>query len=282
MKKIEKLLKQDDLTIGEINLLKRINSLATEIEKNLASTGEKLSKLQKEYATLRPISTVLMLDPTIKAKYDKIQEVDTTSYYHGFQHIKNVVKNMQKFIMAFNIDDVTADKLLTAVIFHDIGRTNVGKDHDILSADYFSEYIQQDDNIFFTRISMNDEAIEEIRNAILLHEQKEDLDKLNTFQLLVNLVDKLDITKDRINLNNPLNPKLPSFKFDLFREIYLDVNQLNLIIEDGALVLNFYCNNNMSLERLYSIPFMRVVDKLHKELASRYNLEAKARINTSY
>ena len=171
-------------------------------------------------------------------------------------------------------------KLLTAVIFHDIGRTNVGKDHDKFSADYFSEYMRQDDNAFFTRVSMNDEDFRVIKNAILLHEQKEDLDKLDNFQLLVNFVDKLDVTKDRINLNNPLDPQLPSYKFDLFREIYLDVNDLNPIVEDGALILDFDCNDNMTMERLYSIPFMQVVDKLHKEFAKRYNLEAQTKINT--
>lgn len=296
MEKITKLLKQDGLTIEEINLLKRINSLADRIEqynliiyqgkldtkeddKTLAVVREELRKLQREYVRLRPVSTILMLDPTIKAKYDKIQEVDTTSYYHGFQHIKNVVKNMQKLITAFNIDDVTADKLLTAVIFHDIGRTNIGKDHDKFSADYFDEYIRQDDNALFLRISINDKDIREIKNAILLHEQKEELDKLDNFQLLVNFADKLDVTKERINLDNLLDPELPSYKFDVFREIYLDVNDLNILVEDGALVLDFECNDNMTLERLYSIPFMQVVDKLHKEFAKRYNLEAKTKIN---
>lgn len=298
MDKIENLLKQEGLTIDEINLLNKINYLANEIDRDiriiyqgewdseddmkmLASVREELPKLEREYATLRPISTVLMLDSTIKAKYDKIQEVDTTSYYHGFQHIKNVVKNMQKFIMAFNIDDVTADKLLTAVIFHDIGRTNVGKDHDKFSADYFTEYMRQDDNAFFARISMNDKDTAEIKHAILLHEQKENLDKLDDFQLLVNFADKLDVTKERINLNNPLDPSLPSYKFDLFREIYLDVNDMNIIIDAGALVLDFECNDNMTLERLYSVPFMQVVDKLHKELARRYKLEAIVNISTN-
>ena len=45
--------------------------------------------------------------------------------------------------------------------------------------------------------------------------------------------------------------------------------------KDGKLILEFEGNDNLSLERLYSIPFMQVVDKLHKEFSSRYNLEAK-------
>ena len=298
MDKIKNLLQQGEFTSEEINLLDRINELAKKIEtdiillyqgewdtsedmKMLEETREELPRLKKEYASLRPVSTVVMLDPVIKAKYDKIQEVDTTSYYHGFQHIKNVIRNMQRLITALNIDDVTADKLLTAVIFHDIGRTSVGKGHDVFSAGYFSEYMNQDDITLFTRISMDDRDTEEIKRAILLHEQKEDLDKLDNFQLLVNFADKLDVTKERINLNNPLDPELPSYKFDLFREIYWDVNDLNILIQDGTLVLDFSCNDNMTLERLYSIPFMQVVDKLHKELARRYNLEARTIITPS-
>ena len=81
-------------------------------------------------------------------------------------------------------------------------------------------------------------------------------------------------------MNNPLDPELPSYKFDLYREIYLDVNNLNIFVEDGSLILDFECNDNMSFDRLYSIPFMQVVDKLHKELARRYKLEAIANIST--
>ena len=56
---------------------------------------------------------------------------------------------------------------------------------------------------------------------------------------------------------------------------------MNPVIADGALILEFEGNENLSLERLYKIPFMQVVDKLHKEFARRYNLEAKVRISTT-
>jgi len=297
MKKIEEILKTGKLDENEIDLLKRIDNLATKIERDiiiiyqgewntaedmkmLASVREELPRYEEEYKKLRPISTVVMLDPVIKEKYDTIQKVDETSYYHGFQHIKNVVNTMKKFIDALGIDDTTADKLLTAIIFHDIGRTNVGKDHDKNSAKYFIDYIKDGNiNELFSRLSLTELDIYEIKTAILLHEQKEDLEKLTDFQLLVNFTDKLDVTKERINLNNQLDPERPSYKFDVFRDIYLDINAINPIIEDGSFVLEFECNENMSLERLYSIPFMQVVDKLHKEFARRNNLEAKVRLN---
>ena len=221
---------------------------------------------------------VLLLDKKIEEKYNKIQQLDTTSYYHGYKHIINVLKMLDKFISLFNIDIHESDKLSVAILFHDIGRGKVGKGHDLLSADYMKDYIKKYD---IAKFGFTEDDISEIYEAIKMHEQKEDLDKLTIFQLLVNFVDKLDVTKERINLNNKLDPELPSYKFDIFREIYLDVNEVNPIIEDNSLVLEFDCNSNMSLERLYSIPFMQTVDKLHKEFASRYNLDAKVRINIS-
>ena len=221
---------------------------------------------------------VLLLDKDIKQRYDAIQNVDTTSYYHGYKHIMNVLDTLRKFINLFNIDEHEADKLLVAVLFHDIGRGKTGKDHELLSADFMREYLKKYD---ISKFGFSEQDLDEIYEAIRIHEQKEELDQLTMFQLLVNFVDKLDVTKERINLDNPLDPELPSYKFDVFREIYLDVNAVNPRIEDDSLVLEFECNDNMTLERLYSIPFMQVVDKLHQELAKRYNLKAKVCITTN-
>lgn len=228
---------------------------------------------------MEKLTNLLLTNKNIKSKYDEIQKVDTTSYYHGYQHIMNVLKTLQKFIDLFGIDEHEADKLSIAILFHDIGRGSIGKGHEEKSANYMKEYLSKFD---LSKFNFTQEDITEIDKAIRIHEQKEDLDKLSLFELLVNFVDKLDVTKERINLNNPLNPELPSYKYDIFREIYLDVNDVNPIIEDNALVLEFEGNENLSLERLYKIPFMQVVDKLHKEFARRYNLDTKVRISTTH
>ena len=227
---------------------------------------------------MQKLIETLLLDNNIKARYDEIQRVDTTSYYHGYNHIMNVLKMLKKFITLFNIDEHEADKLEVAVLFHDIGRGVIGKGHELKSANFMIEYLQKYD---LSSFGFTQEDLYQVYNAILQHEQKEELDKLDNFQLLVNFVDKLDITKERVNLNNPLNPELPSYKYDILREIYLDVDDVEPMLEDGKLVLVFKGNDTLSLERLYSIPFMQVVDKLHKEFASRYNLEASTMIKTN-
>ena len=227
---------------------------------------------------MQKLIETLLLDNNIKARYDEIQRVDTTSYYHGYNHIMNVLKMLKKFITLFNIDEHEADKLEVAVLFHDIGRSEVGKGHELKSANFMIEYLKKYDLFKF---GYTQEDLNQIYNAILQHEQKEELDKLDSFQLLVNFVDKLDVTKERVNLYNQLNPELPSYKYDILREIYLDVDDVEPIFEDGKLVLVFKGNDTLSLERLYSIPFMQVVDKLHKEFASRYNLEASTMIKTN-
>lgn len=220
---------------------------------------------------------VLLLDKGIEQRYDIIQSVDTTSYYHGYKHIMNVLDILKKFIDLFNIDEHEADKLLVAILFHDIGRGKTGKSHELLSADFMREHLKEYD---ISKFGFLEQDIDEIYEAIKMHEQKEDLGQLTMFQLLVNFADKLDVTKERINLDNPLDPELPSYKFDVFRKIYLDVNAVTPRIEDDSLVLVFECNDNMTLDRLYSIPFMQVVDKLHKELANRYSLNTKTKIIT--
>ena len=228
---------------------------------------------------MEKLSDLLLTDETIKSKYDEIQNVDTTSYYHGYKHIMNVLSALRKITALLGIDEHEEDKLSVALLFHDIGRGSTGKGHEQRSADYMREYLYKYN---LSAYGFTNDDINEIYEAIIKHEQKDDLDKLTLFQLLVNFADKLDVTKERINLNNPLDPQLPSYKYDVFRKIYLDVNDVNIIIEDKSLVLEFECNENMTLERLYSIPFMQAVDRLHKEVARRYNLGAKVRISTSH
>lgn len=272
MKKIEEMIKSTEYTENEINLLNKINSYADTIFRDMLivyrdpfASGDDISReakseleeTQKKYALLRPVSTVLMIDPSIREKYDNIQRVDTTSYYHGFQHIKNVMNNMNKFISVLGIDDKTADKLLTAVIFHDIGRTNVGKDHDKNSANYFINYVSNNSEFMDTCFDYND--LNEIHNAILKHEAKENLSELSSFQLLVNLADKLDITKNRINLNGIVDANNPSA---FYREIYLDVEDVSISMEGDTLSINVLGNENLSADRLFSIPFMNNMESV--------------------
>lgn len=215
------------------------------------------------------VTNILLSDKEIKNKYEEIQKIDTTSYYHGYQHIINVLNNLNKFVELFHIDDHTADKLSVAVILHDIGRGKYGKGHEERSVQFAKDYFAKTDS---KRFIFSEKDMEEIYEAIRIHEQKDNLSHLTFFQLIVNFVDKLDITKDRINLDNELDPTLPSYKFDIFRKIYLDVNEVIPKVENHFLLLQFNCNDNINLENLYSIPFMQVVDKLHKELANRLNL----------
>lgn len=289
MKKIEEMLKNNNYDEEDISKLKAINSYADDLFRDILivyrdsfATGdnvsfeakEELEKNKKLYYGLRPVSTVLMLDPVIRQRYDDIQRVDTTSYYHGFDHIKNVIANMNKFITALGIDDKTADKLLTAVIFHDIGRTSVGKGHDINSANYFTNYVANDlSNSEFMRTSLEDNELNEIYNAILKHEAKEDLSRLSSFQLLVNLADKLDITKKRINLNGVVDANNPSA---YYREIYLDVDDVSIGLNNNTLVINIIGNDNLSSDRLFSIPFMNnmenVLEAFCKSIGKDYQL----------
>ncbi len=208
----------------------------------------------------KTVYTELILDPVILKKYNEIQKVDTTSYYHGVEHIKNVISIMNKFISALNIESKTADKLQTAVIFHDIGRSNVGKDHDKKSAEYFIAYVNDDcDNSKLMQESFDANDIEEIANAILTHEEKENLDELTSFQLLVNLADKLDITKNRINLNGVVDENNPA---SYYREIYLDVDDVEIMKNENIISINIIGNENLSSERLFSIPFMKNMENV--------------------
>lgn len=275
MKKIEEMIKNTNYSEEDISKLMAINSYADDLFRDMLivyrdsfATGddvffeakEELEKKQKVYYSFRPVSTVLMLDPIIRQKYDDIQRVDTTSYYHGFDHIKNVIANMNKFITALGIDDKTADKLITAVIFHDIGRTHVGKDHDKNSANYFTNYIANNSfNSEFIGISFDNKDLNQIYSSILMHEAKENLIQLPSFQLLVNLADKLDITKKRINLNGAVDANNPSAAY---REIYLDVDDVSISMNADTLVINVIGNENLSVDRLFSIPFMNNMENV--------------------
>ena len=273
MRKLEEMLKNNKYNEYEEHLLFRINQEYKELEKYkkmidcgewgtreemdfLSKIRDDYEKQQISYEELYPVSTVTFVDSQVTSKYKEIQKVDTTSYYHGIEHIRNVLIIMSKFISALGIDSKTADKLFTAVVFHDIGRSNVGKGHEKKSAAYFQDYMRNPLNHELIYSSFEKEDIDEIISAILKHETKENLESLTSFELLVNLADKLDITKNRINMNNPLNPELPSYKFDIFREIYLDVDDVSIKKVDDILVIDIVGNKDLSRDRLLSIPFV--------------------------
>ena len=252
MKKIEDMLNNPHYTEHELSHLFWINYTYEQRKMNKKNTN--LEFYQKQYESYMPISSVLILDPIIKNRYDEIQSVDTTSFYHGIEHIKNVMLIMRKFITSLEIDQKTSDELLTAIIFHDIGRTNVGKDHDKKSASYFIDYIRNNpDNMELISSNFSSFSIERITRAILFHEQKNNLDVLTPFELLVNLADKLDITKKRVNMNGILDDNNPA---SFYREIYLDVDDVVISKEDNTLKIDIVGNENLSSDRLFSIPFM--------------------------
>lgn len=230
------------------------------------------------FQKLRPVSIVLVQNIALQMGYNMIQLMDTTSYYHGFQHIINTLKIMERFINALELDDKTADKLLTTLILHDIGRAETGHNHEKESAQFAYEYFCKNDDFIKCVFTSQDRI--DIQHAIMNHEAKDDfLYDLSWFDLLVNLADKLDITKDRVNLDNPLNPDLPSYKFDLFRDIYLNVNQVNIDMHDGELLINICGNNNLNTKDLFSIPFMQQVYKISKVLAQKIDTNIKILVN---
>ncbi len=208
----------------------------------------------------------LLKDSVIIHKYKVIQQIDGSPYYHGMQHIHHVLSVLKKMVDLFEIQEHEADKLATAVIFHDIGRGVTSKDHELLSAEFMREHLKTYD---LNSYHFTEEDVQEIYDAIKIHDHKEGFDGYTLFQLFVNFVDKLDVAKDRINLNHPGNE---------YSKIYLDVISVSPYIDHNSFVLEYECSNHLTMDTLYSIPFMKGVNMLHQELAKRYHMKAEVRM----
>jgi len=161
----------------------------------------------------------MLNDEAILGEYAKIDSVNPYPSNHGMKHIYGVLNLVDKISPLFNLTEREIVILKTCVILHDIGQTSGRQDHGKRGAEFAKNYLPQK-NIF------NDNELLQIYSAIEYHDEYKDYSKLaNKFSWFVNLVDKLDFSRTRLEDNY-------RERFDY--SVYEDVEKLEFFMQNNT------------------------------------------------
>ena len=142
------------------------------------------------------IIETMLSDSMVVDKYEAINRINPYPFSHGMKHILNVVNNADSLIVAFNLNDREGVILKTIAILHDLGQVDGRENHGLKAANFAREYLPRYD--FFTNAE-----IDMICSAITTHDEHEDYSKLqNKFSWFINLIDKMDFSKHRLEDNS--------------------------------------------------------------------------------
>jgi len=160
----------------------------------------------------------MLCDDKILSVYGEIDKHNKFPANHGIKHILGVIDLSNKIASLFDLSN--RDKLIlqTALIIHDIGQIDGRENHGYKSMLFAKNYLPSK-NIF------TEEELDMIYSAIETHDECYDYSVLkNIFSWYVNLIDKLDFSKNRLE-------KDYKERFDY--SVYEDIERLDFYKEDN-------------------------------------------------
>lgn len=183
---------------------------------------------------------MMLSDDKIVSIYQEIDKLNQFPANHGMKHILNVIGLSEKISSILNLKDREKLMLQTALVLHDIGSISGRENHGYKSMLFAEKYLQ-DMKLF------SESELDEIYLAIKLHDECFDYSLLTTKLLwLVNLIDKLDFCKDRLEDNY-------RERFDY--SVYEDIDHLEFDFNDNNFIIKIIKINNpkiISAENLFN------------------------------
>ena len=150
----------------------------------------------------------MLNDEEIVSVYRKIDNHNKFPSNHGMKHIFGVIELSKRAILI----------LQTALILHDIGQVDGRENHGYKSMLFAKNYLPSK-NIF------DDSELSLIYSAIETHDECFDYSLLqNNFSWLVNMIDKLDFSKNRLENN---------YRERFEYSVYEDIERLNFSLESN-------------------------------------------------
>lgn len=154
----------------------------------------------------------ILKDQEILKLLNQIDNNSTITIYHGLNHILNVLNNIDKLNLLFNLEKETINNLKITTCLHDLGQIKDKENHELHSQQYAYNYLKNKVDL---------PTLQQITSAILNHHEKEKVTELSFFEHLLLFADKMDFTKNRIN------PK------------YIEVHSKKYLLEKDLLSVNF-------------------------------------------
>ena len=186
--------------------------------------------------------------------YKQIDLINPSAFDHGTKHVNNVCKIMNNLCNTLKIDKDEKEALLIACALHDLGRGEGKEKHGFRAKEYtikeFGEQLHL--NPYYNDII---ESIE--------HHSHIDNNDLSFFSILVQFVDKMDFTKNRM--------------VDNYRErfryyCYEDINEIKIIYTSTDFGINILTNDIEDFKtQLMKESFPGKAFKMVIKLASKLN-----------
>lgn len=137
----------------------------------------------------------MLNDKTVVGEYEKIDAVNPYPSNHGMKHIFGVLDLIDRSKDVFELDEREVLMLKTCAILHDIGQTEGRKDHGLRGKIFAQNYLPSK-NVFSAQ------ELIDIYDAIEFHDEYQDYSKVpNKIAWLINVIDKLDFSKNRLEYN---------------------------------------------------------------------------------
>lgn len=134
----------------------------------------------------------ILNDQEIINIYNKIDQDNLNSIFHGKTHVLNVLDNLDKLNKVLNIDEKDLELLKIAITLHDTGHLYGKDNHHEKSAEYAKNYLKN-------KLDKND--LNKIISAIKNHHEKNNIDNISLFDHILLFVDKMDFSNKRLNPN---------------------------------------------------------------------------------
>lgn len=180
--------------------------------------------------------------------------------HHNYEHVMNVAEMMRKIMLHLKYDEAFIDEALVAAILHDIGCLEGKENHPYRSYEFTKQYL------ITNNIKLNNELL--VLEAIKNHSAGFDTDNIITLTLI--LCDKLDIKYTRLAKEG--------YKVNGIRQLQY-IKDIDMIIEDNYLNINFVCEKAINLNELESFYFTKKLFKAIKSFSTKLNLIPKITIN---
>lgn len=138
---------------------------------------------------------------------------------HGLEHAIRVSSYVESILKQLGQGERVIELGKVAALLHDVGLTKGDKiDHAKISSQQFIHYIQS--------LSLREEEIEIIRQAIFDHSKGEEMKSLIGVSLL--LADKLDVTYHRV-LHSTIQDQINK-EFGKIRKVSIEITDQNLVV----------------------------------------------------
>ena len=201
----------------------------------------------------------LLNDKIILEIYGEIDKVNKFSSSHGIKHIKNTIALAERIEDVFNLSQKNRIMIETSLVLHDIGQLDGRIDHGKRSK-YFAKNFLPSKNVF------DKNELKIIYSAIENHDECAKLSKLKTnIDWFVNLIDKFDFSKDRLEDNYK-----ERHKYSIYEEVdHLDFNLKDNVFNVDIKVVD---NSKVKIEDLFDRVLFSKATYMFQNFCQKFNL----------